>query len=219
MSDKIIARTVGGLFLIAIGAYGVGSGLMESVLEASAPLSAVETNAHPVIVGGLLILLNSCVVAAIGVLLFPILRRDSALIALGYLVTRTLEAALLVVGLLGVVSLVPLSQEYAAGVPNSISFRALGTLGIAWNNMAYQFAMAVLGFGSVFFCLLLYRSQLVPRFLALWGLLGYFALTAGAVFEVFGVPVGVAFSIPGGLFELVLAFWLMIRGFSPSIPT
>jgi len=80
--------------------------------------------------------------------------------------------------------------------------------------LAYQFAMIVLGFGSVLFCGLLYQYSLIPKPLALWGIIGYFCLLAGAVLELLGYPYGLLFSIPGGLFELFLPFWLFLKGFN-----
>jgi hypothetical protein len=56
----------------------------------------------------------------------------------------------------------------------------------------------------------------VPRFLAAWGLLGYAVLMTGSIAEIFGLHIGLVFSIPGGLFELVLGVWLIAKGFEPD---
>jgi hypothetical protein len=74
--------------------------------------------------------------------------------------------------------------------------------------------MIALGTGSVFFCLLLYRARLIPRWSAAWGMAGYAFLAIGAVLELFGLPVGVLLSLPGGLFELFLGLLLIVKGFS-----
>jgi hypothetical protein len=81
--------------------------------------------------------------------------------------------------------------------------------------MAYQIGQMSLGLGAVFLCLLLFRTRLIPRFLSIWGLVGYAILMAGTIAEIFGIHIGVMLSIPGGVFEVGLGFWLIIKGFQP----
>jgi Domain of unknown function (DUF4386) len=73
-----------------------------------------------------------------------------------------------------------------------------------------------LGLGALFLCLLLFRTRLVPQWLAGWGVIGYALHVAGAIAEIFGIPISLIILIPGGLFELALAFWLLIKGFNPE---
>lgn len=73
--------------------------------------------------------------------------------------------------------------------------------------------MLVLGLGSLPACLLLLRRQLLPAWMAAWGLLGYSLLAAGSVAELYGVEgTGVPLAIPGGLWEMALGLWLLVRG-------
>ncbi|CAM4517686.1 DUF4386 domain-containing protein [Corallococcus exiguus] len=76
-----------------------------------------------------------------------------------------------------------------------------------------------LGAGSVAFCMSLYRSRLLPALLPLVGAVGYGFLALGAVLELFGLPWGIFFSGPGGLFELFLGGWLITRGFRTVTPS
>jgi hypothetical protein len=74
-------------------------------------------------------------------------------------------------------------------------------------------------FGVVGIAVLLYRSRLVPRWIVLFGVIGYPALLAGCVLDVFGVldvteGVGMIAFVPGGLFELILPIWLLTKGFA-----
>ena len=82
--------------------------------------------------------------------------------------------------------------------------------------MAYQIGQATLGGGALFLCSLLFRARLIPRFLAAWGVIGYAMHLTGAIAEIFGIPISLVLLIPRGLFELGLAFWLLIRGFQPA---
>ncbi len=143
-------------------------------------------------IGVIMMLLNTIAVIAIGALMYPILRPHSAPVAAGYAATRLFEGALLAGGAI-----------------------ALTTGAAATNDLAYNIAMAGLGIGSLFFCAVLYRARLIPRFLAAWGFVGYAAFATGCVLELLGVAgAGLPAAIPGGLFELAFATWLLIRGFN-----
>jgi hypothetical protein len=65
-----------------------------------------------------------------------------------------------------------------------------------------------------------YRTQLVPRLLAVWGLIGYAILLCGSVLQVLGFNLSSIHAIPGGLWELFIGVWLIAKGFSlPAIPS
>jgi hypothetical protein len=169
MTTKTIGRAVGGLFLLAFLAYGGGSALVDSAGGNPAALSDVLNAQGRISAGVLLILLNSVIVAGIGVLAFPVLRAHHEVSAHAYLVTRVAEAVLLAVGALFLLLLVPLSREYAdSGTGDSPALQALARVAQEGNQNAYAFAMIVLGLGSLPFCHVLLRARLVPPFLALW---------------------------------------------------
>jgi hypothetical protein len=65
-------------------------------------------------------------------------------------------------------------------------------------------------------CYTLYRAQLLPRLVAGWGLIGYAILFVGMLSEVMGSGLGLASSIPGGLWEAFVGVWLIAKGFSSS---
>lgn len=216
-SNKTTARIVGMFFLTAIAAYSIGDGLIESVLDTSDYLINIPANQIQMSAGAILILINSAVVIGIGLLMFPILKKYNESIALGYVVFRLLESVILIVGLISLLSLIPLSQEYIKTQDVDILYlQELGKLAIDINYFAYQIAMIMLGIGSFLFCYLLYQSKLIPRLISVWGFIGYAGLLTGALLEIFNFNVGLFFSIPGGLFEIVLPIWLFVKGFNLS---
>jgi hypothetical protein len=180
MSTRARGRVVGSLFWLAMLAYLSGTALVGAA--AGRPILTAA--------GALLMLLNSVVVAGIGILVRPVLRRHDETSAVAYLVSRVVEAVLLAVGVVLVLRSMPVAAEYA-----------------------YQVAMIALGLGGVVFCRVLFRARLVPRLVAIWGLVGYALLGLGAALEVLGIGVGLVLSVPGGLFELVLGVLLIARGF------
>src|SRR4051794_32955628 len=145
-SVRRTARIVGVLFLAGFLAYGVGSLITAGIVN-----SADRSGSTALFVtGAALMLLNSAFVIGIGVLMFPILRAHNEAIAAGYLGTRIFEGVVLAIG---VVTLIVLT----------------GSAAIHANSVFYNVAEAALGIGSLFFCALLVRTGLVPRFLAAWG--------------------------------------------------
>ena len=174
--------------------YGVGNLIATGVVR-----SADHSGSTALFVTGTaLMMLNSAIVIGIGVLMFPILRAHNEAIAAGYLGTRIFEGVVLAIG---VVSLIVLNDSAA----------------IDANSVFYNIAEAGLGIGSLFFCALLFRTGLVPRFLALWGFIGYACIAGGTLLELFGVAgAGLVGAIPGGLFELTFAIWLIARGFAST---
>ena len=193
-SVRRTARIVGVLFLAGYLAYGVGSLIAKGVVNSADPSSSTAL----FVTGAALMLLNSALVIGIGVLMFPILRPHNKAIAAGYLGTRIFEGVVLA---LGVVSLIVLNSSDA----------------IDANAVFYNVAEAGLGIGSLFFCALLFRVALVPRWLAVWGFIGYACFAGGTLLELFGVAgAGLVGAIPGGLFELTFGIWLIARGFAST---
>ncbi|MEV6596075.1 DUF4386 domain-containing protein [Actinoplanes sp. NPDC051346] len=214
MSTKMVGRAVGALFLLAFVVYATGGALVDSGSGAPDVLAAVADNQLRVSAGALLMLVNSAVVASIGVLAFPVLKAHDELSAYAYLVGRAIEAVLLTAGILFLLILVPLAQEYAdAGADGASGLPALARVAKVGNHYSYQLAMISVGAVGMVFCRVLSRARLVPRFLAVWGLVGYGVFLLGAVLEILGYAVGVALSVPGGLFEITLGVLLVVRGF------
>jgi hypothetical protein len=193
-STRRTARIVGVLFLTGFLAYGVGNTIATSIAGSADPGGSEAL----LIAGVALMQVNSVIVIGIGVLMFPILRPRNKAIAGGYLVTRIFEGVSLAIG---AVCLLVLT----------------GPAAVDANVVAYNVAEVGLGIGSLFFCALLFRSGLVPRFLAAWGFLGYALFAAGSLLELFGVAgAGLVAAIPGGLFEVTFGIWLIARGFGSS---
>jgi hypothetical protein len=150
--------------------------------------AALAGSASTVEAGALLIVANCVAVVTIGVLAFRVLGTA----AVPYLVGRAGEAALLAVGAVFLLARTPFADDVA--------------------EYSYQLAMLSVGIGSLTFCEALRRSGLVPSWLALWGLVGYAVFALGAAAEILGYAVGVALSVPGGLFEVTFGVLLLVRG-------
>jgi hypothetical protein len=157
--------------------------------------------------------------AAHGVLMFPVLKPHSERIAVGYLAARILDAMFIAIMVLFILIQIPLGSEFLkAAAPDAIYLQALSTVLVQANQYAYQIGMSTLGVSGLMLCYTLYRATLVPRWLAVWGLVGYAIIFVGMVSEITGSGLGLASSIPGGLWEVFVGVWLIVKGFnSPTI--
>jgi hypothetical protein len=167
------------------------------------------------------------VIANIGtaVVLFPILRRQDEGVALGYVAARLIEGTFIVVGIVGLLAVLTLRQEYSgtAGA-DAPALLATGRALVAVHDWTFLFGPGFLGAGfgnGILLGYLMYRSGLVPRPMALLGLVGGPLVCASAIGVLFGafdagsVWQGVA-TIPEILWEASLGVYLIFRGFRPS---
>lgn len=214
------ARLLGALFIAGFLFYGVGFGLVSSVIGTQDFIATLPQFRNVLAFGAFLMLLNTAVDVGKGVLFFPILEQHGRRTALVYLAALIVQVVLLDIGALCLLALVPLSQFAAeAGATSAAWVSALASTLTDSNTMAYNIGQATLCFGGIFLSALLYRTALVPRLLAGLGIAGYALHAVGSIAEIFGVHISMILLIPGGLFEVILAFWLIIKGFAPETHT
>jgi hypothetical protein len=210
-SRMTYSRVIGALFLVGFLTYGIGTGIATSLVAGSNFLSTIAASASLLVAGAFLMFVNTGVDVAKAVLIFPILEKHSKRTALAYLATMIVEVVLLDLGVVALLVIIPLAKH--AGDAGA---QTLGTVLVQTNLMAYQLGEMVLGVGAIFLCALLYRTRLIPRWLAISGLIGYPFLAAGTIAEIFGVHIGLYFTIPGFFFEVVMPLWLIFKGFQPD---
>jgi len=166
------------------------------------------------------------IIANIGtaVVLFPILRRQNEIFALGYVTARIVECVFIAVGILSLLSVVTLRQDLAgAAGADAGSLVAVGAALVALHDWTFLLGPGfVVGVGNgLMLGYLMYRSALVPRGMAVLGLIGGPLVTGSGVAVLFGVfEAGSVWqaiaTIPEFFWELSLGIWLTVRGFNPS---
>ena len=225
-ANRKTAIVVGVLFLAGYVGVFVGDAISGPVLNAPDYLSNVYPNKTRVIIGMLVeVLLNDVPVVGIGVMLFPILKKYSEGIALWYAGMRIVEAMALIVGATSILSLITLSQEYiAAGAVEASSFEASGALALAVHHWAASVMLTIFFIiGALILYLMLYKSKLVPRFISVWGLISVASLIIANVSGVpdltYGFHPGQVLYFPIMTSEVLLAVWLIVKGFNPSAAT
>jgi hypothetical protein len=212
---RTTAIVVGVLYLAGMVIGITGSILIQSILGKPDSLAAVSANSVLLAFGAVLWLMTVVGDAAHGVLMFPVLKPHNERIAVGYLGFRIVDAVFIAVMVLFVLLQIPLSSEYLqAAVPGASYLQALSTVFTQVNQYSYHIGMAALGISCLMLCYTLYRAQLVPRWVAVWGIIGYATILCGSVVEILGFDLYSLETIPGGLWELFIGVWLIAKGFS-----
>lgn len=202
------ARVAGILFLLTIALYATGDHFVKTAFKNPEQAINLVFNYRELVLGALLLFANAVCVVIIGITLFPIISSRYPGVAFGYLSTRILEAIIIIIGIIGFLAAFSVC-EFREAAQTDLSMYKLATRTQFW---AYQLSMLVLGVGSALTCYVLYKSRLLPAALCLWGIAGYLLLVTGCLLECFQIPLGLLFSIPGGLFEVTLGVWLMVKG-------
>jgi hypothetical protein len=219
------AILVASLFLLTTLRAVVASALLDPVIGAPDYLTTVFPNRATVTSGVLFWLINDIGIVFIGVLMFPILRKQNETMALGYVSMRMFECAFMILGVIFAMLLIPLSQEFSkSGAADVNSFQAVGALlkqAVYWCLTPMQ--LLFLGLGGVLFTSLLYQTRLVPRFISVVGLIGYALLIPNAILAPYGILAparggpGSILAIPVAVFEILLKpIWLYVKGFNTA---
>jgi len=186
-------------------------------------LIKVAENENLVIIGALLELIMAFAIIGTAIMIYPILKKHNEALALGYAGARIIEGILFIAGVIGLLSLVTLSQEFVkAGAPDASYFQSSGTLLLAVRDWGgHMLGSIVLGLGALMLYYLLFQSKLIPRWLSVWGLIGAPLALAEGLLSMFSVvdpfsTTAVLLNLPIAVNEMVLAVWLIVKGFNSS---
>ena len=213
-----LAIAIGLLFIITMILGMIDAYTVAPLLKTQ--LSNIFLNKGKIYIGAFSILFMSIGVVGIAILFYPILKASSKLTALTYLSARIIECLLLLVGVLVYFLLVDLSKLLIdSGLTNDSNVQIISNLLISSRYITYQIAMIVLGIVSMLLCYSFYKSIIIPRFISIFGFIGYGLLFVSAVLDLLNIidttGIGGLLYIPGGIFEiLLLPIWLFIKGFN-----
>jgi len=165
----------------------------------------------------LLDVLTALGVTFLGAILFLTLRKQNEKIALTALGFYFLEVALLAASRIEAFSLLRISQEYVA-TGQSAYLLTMGNL--AYESMDFvgnTLHMLVFCLGAILFYFLLNKSQVVPRWMSLWGLITVFPMVIGTITQIFGYTIPFVFYVPYAPFELVIGVWILVKGINNDL--
>ena len=217
------AIIVGALYIVGTVAGVLSVVFASSILNAPDYLMQVSANKNQIVTGALFVLLMGFALAPIPVLVFPILKKHNEALALGYVVFRGgLETVTYIGGAISWLLLTTLSLEFVkAGAPGASYFETLGTLLLGAADRSALMTTFVFGLGALNFYYLLYQSKLIPRWISVWGLIAIALHLATGLLIIFGLQTAFDTSnsimnLPIFLQEMVMAVWLIVKGFNPS---
>jgi Domain of unknown function (DUF4386) len=214
---------IAGLWFIGTFVFSIPAALLyEPVLNAADYILGEGLDAR-ISLGALLEVLLAIANIATAVVFFPVLKRVNEAVALGYVASRTIESGIIVTGLISLMSLVTLRNNVTGASGDTASLDIAGQTLVALHDWTFllgpQFCA---GFGNgILLGYLMYRSGLVPRGMALLGLIGGPLAFIGGVlvlFGVFGQPSGplIALTVVEFVWEASLAIYLTVKGYRPS---
>ena len=218
MSDLRAARLTGVLFIIATVANLLGA-VVRPGLTGTDYLGGLAAEPERVASGSLLLLIAAFACAGIAVAMYPVLRRTATGLALGSVVFRTIEAVMYAVAIASLLSLSTLGQaSVVAGAADQAALGVIGGLLLGLREHAATVGVFAFCIGAFLYYIAFFRSRLIPRWLSGWGIVAIGLLATASVLALFaGRPVTdyVPMALPIFFQEMVLAVWLIARGFSP----
>jgi hypothetical protein len=216
-SRRRTAVFVGLLFLTATAAFIFAEAFTSRVLSQPNFLVAASSQTFALATAAVLLLAQFGVVG-IAVLLFPLLKRHGEALALGHVAFRITELAATLVFLAVPLLSIELGAGLADGTVDRAASTSLGALLQAQHSVAILLIYLATAAAGICMTTLLFRSRLIPRWLAILGLITYPTLLMGTILDIFNVVnvthgIGLLALIPGAVFEFVLPVWLLVKGF------
>jgi len=208
--------------ITAAGAIG-GAALINPIINASDYLTMVFPKSMTITSGMFGWMINDIGIVFIGLLIYPILKKHSESMALGYVSMRMFESLLMIVGVFFAMLLIPLSREFIqAGATDVAQFQVIGSiLKQAENWFLNLLQLVFLGIGGLILNVIFYKTKLVPRAISIFGFIGYALLLPAAVIGLFGLldPTpggpGSILAVPVAIWEIIIMpIWLFAKGFN-----
>jgi len=223
-ADTSIIRLLGAAQLAVFVASMVSERLLASVVG-SGPIASILVNVSKNLtrmrISNLVALLNSLAIVVLAVMFYVVFYKQFRIIALVALICFVAEAITLAVSKIGTYGLIPLSQEFVeVGAPEPSYFQTLGDfLYHGLDRLGYDIHMLFFCLGGILWYYLLYSSRLVPRPLAIWGLVAICLLSIPTLLVLYrrGPTPLMVLGLPYAPFELVLGVWLIVKGFNMEV--
>lgn len=220
-SNRKITITAGILFVV-----GMVAGILSVAPAVDSPdyLIKASANANQIIIGAIFQFIMSIAYLGIPIVLYPILRKYNENLAIGFLSFRIVATVFIIIGVISLLLLLALSQEFVKdGMPDQSYFHVFGGMLRTGRDLVNHVVMILaLSIGGLIFYFLLYQTKLVPRWLSVWGLIGTKLTILASLLVMFNIidiitSVYIILNVPMALLEIVLAVWLIIKGFDKRV--
>ena len=218
-SNRKTGIAAGLLFIAATAASLLGTAI-EPALTGTDYLTRISANMGRVSAGGLLELIAAGTSAGIAISLYPVLKRWSGTLALGAVVFRAMEAAMYTLGAVSMLSLLKVAQPFTQSAGTDHAWlQAIGDSLVAVRQEAILAGVFAFVVGALMYYVVFFRSRLLPRWLSGWGIAGELLMLVACLSALFSRNPVTSYTIlilPIAAQEIVMAVWLIARGFSSA---
>jgi hypothetical protein len=220
-STRMIAVITGVLFITATLAGPILATPLTPDLTGMDYLARYSAQPGQVAGGVLLWIIAAFTSAGIAIAMYPVLKEQNTGLALGSVIFRAMEAVFYMVGVVGLLSLLTLGQQFGtAGAAERTSLQAVGNLLVSLRDQAALLAVFAFCVGAFMYYYVLFQSRLIPRWLSGFGIAAILLLTAACVLALFSgsrITSYIPLAAPIAVQEIVLGVWLIVKGFDPAV--
>ena len=215
-SIRNTAILVGILFIVATVASSASIVLSEPILDSQDYLSQLSINSAKITLAALLMFIDAVAVAAIAIVIQPVLKKYSGTVALGYLGARLVESVFFILYVIILLALLTLGGELATATELGAQHLMVTGNGLRW-LMDWSFTI---GYGFVFTIsalilnVALLLTGLIPRWLSIWGILGAIISMILNVLVFYDIHLSENLDFVIAIQEMVFAVWLIAKGFN-----
>jgi hypothetical protein len=217
--DKGRGRVVGALLIVATLAAVAAAAIAPALTEPDY-LARFAASPNAVNGGALLYFIAAFASAGIAIAIYPLLQRTHAGLALGAVVFRSMEAVMYLVAAVLLLSLLPIGEQLArARAADLASLHALASSLVSLRDYANDAAVLAFSLGASLYYVAFFQTRLVPRWLSGWGIAGTLLILIATLLSLFTRNPVTGYApliLPIAAQELVLAVWLIVRGFAPA---
>jgi len=220
-SARRISIAAGALFILGT-VTALAAPVLEPALTGRNYLTGIASHSGQMAAAALIYLIAAGASVGIAIALYPVLKKVGAGLAVGSVVFRTIEAVMYTVAVLNLLSVRSLARQLAtAPSADRTSIRVLAGSLLSARDHATLAGVFAYSLGALMYYVLFYRSRLVPRWLSGWGVAGLLLIMTACLLALFSDRPVTGYTLlilPIAIQEMVLAGWLLIKGFRPLRP-
>jgi Domain of unknown function (DUF4386) len=217
-SARRTSTASGCLFIVATAA-AIAAGALVPSLSHGDDLTTVAHHPHRLATAALLYLIAAGTSVGIAIALYPLLRKINAVLALASVVFRTIEAVFYTGAVVSLLAILPLGRQLAtAPADGAAPIHAIAESLVSVRDQCSLVGVLAFCAGALMYYTLFYRSRLLPRWLSGWGVAGVLLLLTACLLALFSSNAVTGYTLlilPIGVQEMVLAIWLLVKGFNP----
>ena len=222
-NEKVNAKVTGWFFIAATVSAIIGLMLYDPILNSNEYLLQGALNSNQIILGAIFELILVCTICGTAIMLYPLLKKYNERLGMAYFCFRVLEAIIILLGIVSVLALLTLSHSYVTSSnPDGAIYNAAGIIAKAYHDWTFLLGPKfLLGINTFIYSYVFYKTGLVPKKLSLLGLTGASLVFIVSLLEMFSVVTALSateiiFAFPVAIYEMILAIWLITRGFDFS---